>query len=93
MQSDAPARPVHLDHLGDFTTTRRVLPISALAVFIGVFAAFVAWALLKLIGFFTNLFFFQRISTEMVSPANHTLGPWVIVVPIIGALIIGAMAR
>src|SRR5207248_4828011 len=47
-----------LDHLGDFTTTRRVLPISGLAAAIGVFAALVAAALLKLIGLFTNLFFF-----------------------------------
>ena len=93
MQSNAPGRPVHLDHLGDFTTTRRVLPISALAVLIGVFAAFVAWALLKLIGFFTNLFFFQRIDTSLVSPAGHHLGPYVVLVPVVGALIIGFMAR
>ena len=50
-----------LDELGDFTTTTRVLPISALAVGIGVAGAFVAAALLKLIGLFTNLFFFQRV--------------------------------
>src|SRR5205085_955089 len=49
--------------------------------------------LLKLIGFFTNLFFFQRLSSAMVSPASHTLGPWVVAVPVIGALIIGVMAR
>ncbi len=82
-----------LDHLGDFTTTTRVLPISALALVIGVFAAFVAAGLLKLIGFFTNLFFFQRFATNLVSPEGHHLGPFVIVVPIVGALIIGFMAR
>ena len=31
-----------LDHLGDFTTTRRVLPLSALAILIGAVAAYVA---------------------------------------------------
>ena len=36
--------------LGDFTTTLRVLPISALAMVIGVVCAFVALALLRLIG-------------------------------------------
>ena len=36
--------------LGDFTTTTRVLPISALALLIGTVAAFVALALLRLIG-------------------------------------------
>jgi CIC family chloride channel protein len=82
-----------LDHLGDFTTTTRTLPISALALVIGVFAAFVAAALLKLIGLFTNLFFYQHVATGLVSPAGHHLGPFVIVVPVIGALIIGVMAR
>jgi chloride channel protein, CIC family len=79
--------------LGDFTTTARVLPISALAVVIGVFAAYVAAVLLKLIGFFTNLFFFQRFETTLVSPAGHHLGPFVILIPVAGALAIGIMAR
>ena len=50
-------------------------------------------ALLALIGLFTNLFFFQRWNTALVSPVGHHLGPFVIVVPVIGALIIGFMAR
>ena len=79
--------------LGDFTTTRRVIPIAALSVVIGVFAAFVAAALLKLIAFFTNLFFFQRLDTRLVTPEGHHLGPGVILVPIAGALVIGVMAR
>ncbi|HEY7291002.1 MAG TPA: chloride channel protein [Vicinamibacterales bacterium] len=82
-----------LDHLGDFTTTTRVLPISALAIVIGVFASFVAAGLLKLIGLFTNLFFFQRAATDLVSPAGNHLGLFVIAVPVLGALVIGAMAR
>src|ERR1044071_3077799 len=85
--------PEPLDHLGDFTTTTRVLPISLLALVIGVFAAVVAAGLLKLIGFFTNVFFFQRFATDLVSPAGHHLGPFVIAVPVVGALIIGVMAR
>ena len=82
-----------LRDLGDFTTSRRVLPISVLAVAIGSFAAFVAAALLRLIGLFTNLFFFQRIDTSLVSPAGHHLGPLVVFVPVIGALVVGLMAR
>jgi H+/Cl- antiporter ClcA/CBS domain-containing protein len=81
------------DHLGDFTLTTRVLPISALAIVIGIFAAYVAAVLLKLIGFFTNLFFYQRIGMSTVSPAGHHLGLLVIVVPVVGALIVGIMAR
>jgi chloride channel protein, CIC family len=79
--------------LGDFTLTARVLPISGLAILIGVFAAYVAVILLRLIGFFTNLFFFQRVDTALVSPAGHHLGPLVILVPVVGALIVGVMAR
>jgi CIC family chloride channel protein len=81
------------EELGDFTTTLRVIPISLLAMCIGVLCAFVALALLRLIGLFTNLFYFGRWSTEMVSPAGNHLGYWGVLVPIGGALIIGVMAR
>src|SRR5262247_1748565 len=82
-----------LSTLGDFTTTRRVVLLSCLASGIGVFSAFVALTLLRLIGLFTNLFFFQRWDTTLVSPSGHTLGVFVVFVPVIGALIIGLMAR
>jgi len=81
------------DELGDFTTTWRVVPISLLALVIGVVCAFVALALLRLIGSFTNLFYFGRWSTAMVSPAGNHLGVYSVFVPIAGALIIGVMAR
>src|SRR5438132_11968673 len=79
--------------LGDFTMTPRSISISLLAVVIGAVSAFVALGLLKLIGLFTNLFFFQRWSTALVSPAGNHLGPWEILVPVAGAVIIGLMAR
>ncbi|HEX7285785.1 MAG TPA: chloride channel protein [Candidatus Angelobacter sp.] len=79
--------------LRDFTTNWRVLPISGLALVIGVVAAYVAVGLLKLIGFFTNLFFFQRLSTRFVSPAGNHLGLAVVVVPVIGGILVGLMAR
>jgi CIC family chloride channel protein len=79
--------------LGDFTTSGRVVPIAALAVVIGVLASFVALALLRMIGLFTNLFFFQRWSTTLASPADHQLGRLVVFVPVLGALVIGLMAR
>jgi H+/Cl- antiporter ClcA len=52
-----------------------------------------AWLLLALIRFFTNLFFFQTFSIADRSPASNTLGAWVIVLPVIGGLIVGLMAR
>jgi chloride channel protein, CIC family len=79
--------------LGDFTTTWSVIPLSLVAIGIGVLSAFVALGLLRLIGLFTNLFFYLRWSSTFASPSGNHLGPIVIVVPIVGALIIGFMAR
>ncbi len=79
--------------LGDFTATARTIPITLLAVVIGALAAFVAQALLRLIGLFTNLFFFHRWSDAFTSPAAHALGYYVVLVPVAGGLIIGFMAR
>jgi CIC family chloride channel protein len=81
------------EELGDFTTTWRVLPISLLAMAIGVLCAYVALVLLRLIGLFTNLFYFGRWSTAMLSPAGNHLGIFSVLVPVGGALIIGLMAR
>ncbi len=81
------------EELGDFTTTWRVLPISAIAIVIGVVSAYVAVGLLRLIGFFTNLFFYGRLRTEMVSPAGHHLGYAVVLIPVLGALLVGFLAR
>jgi H+/Cl- antiporter ClcA/CBS domain-containing protein len=82
-----------LSDLGDFTTSRRVIPITLLAAGIGGLSAVVALALLRMIALFTNIFFFQRFSVESSSPATHHLGYFVVLVPVVGALVIGAMAR
>ena len=79
--------------LGDFTTTWRVLPITGLALVVGVLSAYVAVVLLKLISFFTNVFFFHRLSTVPASPGDTHLGLWVILVPVVGGLVVGLMAR
>ncbi len=79
--------------VGDFTTNWRVLPISLLAIATGILSTLVAVALLQLIALFTNLFFFQRWSTALISPAGNKLGIFEVLVPIGGALIIGLMAR
>jgi chloride channel protein, CIC family len=78
--------------LGDFTVTARVIPISLLAVGIGLLSTLVAWALLRLIAFFTNAFYYGRVSTTLVSPAGNHLGWYSVFVPVAGGLIIGFMA-
>ncbi len=82
-----------LEELGDFTTTSRVIPISVMAILIGAIGACVAWLLLRLIGVFTNLFYYHRLSVSFVSPVSNHLGVYAILVPVIGSLIVGLMAR
>jgi H+/Cl- antiporter ClcA len=79
--------------LGDFTANARLLLLSSVAILIGIVSAYVAVALLALINFFTNLFFFQRFSIAAASPAMHMLGGFVVLIPIVGGLVIGLMAR
>jgi H+/Cl- antiporter ClcA len=83
----------HEDKHGDFTTDSRVILISVLAIGIGCFSAFVAWALLWLIAVITNISFFGRFSSAATTPAQSHLGLWIILIPAIGGLIIGLMAK
>jgi CIC family chloride channel protein len=98
VRSGAPNEPVlpsadPIDTLADFTATRRMLPVAGLAIGIGIASGYVARLLLELINGFTNLFFFQRLSLAPALPAEHRLGYFVVLVPVVGALIIGLIAR
>lgn len=79
--------------LSDFTTTPRVIFITALAVAIGAASAFISLILLRAIGLFTNLFFFQRWNFSLVSPAGNRLGILEVLIPIGGGILVGLMAR
>ena len=57
----------------DFSATRRMLVLAGFAVVIGAIGAVLAWALLKLISLFTNIFYFQRFSFGEVSPADNSM--------------------
>ncbi len=78
---------------GDFSADQRLLQLSAISIAIGAVGAVVAVLLLKLIAWFTNLFFYLQFSLTPRTPAGSPLGLWMIVVPVIGGLIIGLMAR
>ncbi len=71
----------------------RIVLISFLAIGIGLLAGIVAYVLYKLIGLFTNLFFFHEWTTTFRSVGAHHLGAWVIAVPVVGGLIVGVMAK
>lgn len=67
--------------------------VSSLAVVIGLTSGIVAFLLYKLIGLFTNLFFFHKFSFLFRSPGAHHLGLWVILLPAAGGLAVGLMAK
>jgi len=79
--------------LSDFTTDARLLPLTAMAVVIGAMSAVVAYALVWLIGAITNLAYYHRFSSALVSPAANGLGWWAVPIPMVGGLIVGLMAR
>jgi chloride channel protein, CIC family len=81
------------DSLSDFTTNPRVLLLSGMALVIGIISACVAYGLVRLINLITNIAFFHRFSAVEAIPQDAHLGAWVIIIPVIGALIIGLMAR
>ena len=70
-----------------------MLLLIGLALPVGVISALVAKALLWLIAEITNLVFFQLFSPVLGSLEHHHLGPWVIAAPVVGALVIGLMAK
>jgi H+/Cl- antiporter ClcA len=71
----------------------RTAVIAGLAVVIAVGAGLVAQLLTALIALITNVAFYQSLSLTPRSPGAAHVGAWVLVIPVIGALIIGVMAR
>ena len=72
---------------------RRVLFIGALGIGLGLVAGVIAKELTALIGLITNLAFYGRWSTTFVGPAGNHLGAFVVLVPVVGGLVVGLMAR
>jgi H+/Cl- antiporter ClcA/CBS domain-containing protein len=85
------------DSLSDFRTDNRVLILSAMAAVIGALSAGVAYVLLWLIWLITNISFHHRFTAEhtgvLGTPMGNQLGWVVIFIPVIGALVVGFMAR
>ena len=67
--------------------------VAMLAVGLGCASFGVAELLIRAITFVTNLAFYQRLSLAPASPVGHPLGYYVVAVPVIGAIIVGLMAR
>jgi H+/Cl- antiporter ClcA len=71
----------------------RLLPMTALAILVGLGGGFVAEGLLALIHLITNIAFRGQVSFANQPPTTDRFGLWIIVVPVIGGLIVGVMAR
>jgi CIC family chloride channel protein len=87
-----------LDKLGDFTTDRRVFIPMAMGLVAGTGGVAAGWVLLRLIALTNNIAYYGIWSTRLlppggVFPPHGHPALWTILVPVIGALIIGLMAR
>ena len=71
----------------------RMVLMSFLAAGIGLLAGLIAFVLYKLIGLFTNIFFYHRLVADFISARHNQLGLWVIPIPVIGGIIVGFMAK
>ena len=80
-------------HLADFKADRRIVVLTGMAVVTGLGGVVAAFVLLKLIALVTNLVWFGRISTAAVIMGQATRGPWMVLAPAVGGLVIGLMAR
>src|SRR5215469_2686050 len=92
MKSSVSTLGVH-DTLRDFTADRRLLVLSAMAIATGSFGAGAAWVLLKLIALVTNFCYFHVYSTATSYLSHAKLGPGSIVIPVVGGIVVGLMAR
>jgi chloride channel protein, CIC family len=92
-QTIARALSEGISHLGDFTTSPRVLVIAAIAVVVGTVGVMCGVVLLWLIRLVTNVAYFGAFNLANLNIGNSPLGVATIVVPIIGPLIVGLLAR
>jgi chloride channel protein, CIC family len=76
-----------------FAAHHALIFVCAMAIVLGVASGFIAQGLTRLIGLFTNLTFYGRFSDSFASPAGNHLGAWVIIMPVLGGIVVGLMAR
>ncbi|HTR29090.1 MAG TPA: chloride channel protein [Puia sp.] len=72
---------------------RRVFYLSVQVILNAVLIGIIAKVLVYLIDGITNLAFYGRLSLEPAGPAGNHLGGAVVLIPILGAVVVGLMAR
>lgn len=79
--------------LADHSADRRMILLAGMAVVVGTGGAGAAWLLLKLIALATNLAWYGRLSAGPASITDAAGGIRTVLIPVIGSLLIGLMAR
>ena len=73
---------------------RQLVIFSCFAVAMGILGAVSAWLLYHLINIFTGFAYFHRFTTKSpLYPPAHGLGIMALIIPIIGGLLVGVMAK
>lgn len=84
-----PRQPRLADHSADM----RMLLLAGMAVVVGSLGAGAAWLLITLIALVTNLLWHGRLAVTDADIAAAATGPMTVVIPVVGSLVIGLMAR
>jgi len=71
----------------------RTALMAGLAIIVAIGAGLVAQLLTALIAVITNIAYYHTVSFTLRSPGGAHVGWWVVVIPVLGALVIGVMAR
>ncbi|MGH7075337.1 MAG: chloride channel protein [Stellaceae bacterium] len=67
--------------------------LSIMAIVVGMAGAGTAWVLIRLIALFTNIAYNQKLAVDTWTIVGNHLGWWAVLVPMVGGLIVGLMAR
>jgi H+/Cl- antiporter ClcA len=72
----------------------RTALMAGLAIIVAIGAGLVAQLLTALIAVITNISYYHTVSFSLRSPGGATdMGWWIILIPVVGALVVGVMAR
>jgi H+/Cl- antiporter ClcA len=92
-QSQDKPHEIPHDRLRDFNADWRLVILVAMALVVGTAGAAAAWTLLHLINLATNIAYHGRFSVAPASIGDGPLGLTSVLIPVVGCLIIGLMAR
>src|SRR6476469_4610634 len=91
--SIATPRHARAHRLADHSADWRMIMLAAMAVVVGTGGALGAWVLVRMIALATNLFWYGRLSFDLATISDARVGWLVLVIPVVGALLVGLTAR